>query len=180
MYFLQFSCVLLQTSHRSTIWILTIEYKFSLIQPTWKYVFNSLGSQLANSYPDLANRLSKYLHVNYIIIFNIWMWILKISLYCFTCCDHMHIVYHIYQSLQHLFQPVLSILKSVIFRILWKHVRVQGVSSHDTKPDFRVGLLWLLRMWTLQVAQLGGLATHLNHPQILPQAMIMFQWLLRT
>ena len=34
-------------------------------------------------------------------------------------------------------------------------------------------------MWTLKVAQLEGAVTHLSHPQILPQAMTVCQWLLK-
>ena len=62
---------------------------------------------------------------------------------------------------------------------LWKHVRIQGESSHNTKPDSRVGLLWILRMWTLPGAQLGGAVTPFSHPQILPQALTVCQWLQR-
>jgi len=51
--------------------------------------------------------------------------------------------------------------------------------SNNTRSDSRLGLLWILRMWTLLGAQLGGVATPLSHPQILPQAMTMCQWLLR-
>ena len=37
----------------------------------------------------------------------------------------------------------------------------------------------LLRMCPLPGAQLGGVVTPLSHPQILPQAMTVCQWLLR-
>ena len=36
-----------------------------------------------------------------------------------------------------------------------------------------------LKIWALSGAQLGGVATPLSHPRILPQAMTMCQWLLR-
>ena len=81
-----------------------------------------------------------------------------------------------------LFQLVWSFFKFVASRIhwtLWKHVRAQEESSHSTRSDSRVGLLWILRMWTLPGAQQGGAVTPLSHPQILPQAMTVCQWMLR-
>ena len=72
-----------------------------------------------------------------------------------------------------------KIFASRIHWTLWKHVRVQGESSHSTRPDSRVDLLWMHSLWTLLHAQLEGVITHLSHPQILPQAMIVCQWLLR-
>ena len=81
-----------------------------------------------------------------------------------------------------LFQLVWSLFYFVPSRIhwtLWKHVRAQDQSSHSTRSDFRVGLLWIVRMWTLLGAKMGGAVTPFSHPQILPQAMTVCQWLQR-
>ena len=56
-----------------------------------------------------------------------------------------------------------------------QHVEALVGTSHSTRSVSRLGLLWLLRMWTLPGAQLGGVTTPLSHPQILPQAMTLCQ-----
>ena len=60
-----------------------------------------------------------------------------------------------------------------------RHVQAQVETSHSTRSVSGLGLLCLLRMWTLIDVQLGGVATPSCHPQIFPQAMTVFQWLLR-
>ena len=68
------------------------------------------------------------------------------------------------------------------YRILWtkgKHVKAQLGTSDSTSSVSWWDLLWLLRMWALPGAQLGGVVTPLSHPQLLPQVMTVCQWLLR-
>ena len=60
-----------------------------------------------------------------------------------------------------------------------RHVQAHVGTSHSTRSGFTYSIWPLLRMWALLSALLGGVATPLNHPQILPQAMIVCQWLLR-
>ena len=104
------------------------------------------------------------------------MWILRVTtwLYCFLS-DAVDA--YIYQSLQPWFYHLSVASRSNWTQ--WKHVKAQGESSHSTRPDFTVGLLWILTMLILPGAQLGSVVTHLNHPQILPQAMTMCLLLLR-
>ena len=53
-------------------------------------------------------------------------------------------------------------------------------TSHSTGSDSRLGLLlWIRRMCPLLGAPLGDVVIPLSHPQILPQAMTVCQWLLR-
>ena len=64
-------------------------------------------------------------------------------------------------------------------RIQGKHVQAKVETSYSTRSVSTLGLLWLLETWTLLSALVGGVATPLNHPQILPQVMTVCQWLLR-
>ena len=64
------------------------------------------------------------------------------------------------------------------YRTQWNHyVRAQLETSNSTRSVSRLSLLRLIRIWTLPGAQLGGVATLLSHPQILPQVMTVCQWL---
>ena len=157
----------LQTSHRGT------ELQLSLISLTCKQVFNSLGSQQANSYSDMESCLLEHLCYNNCFVtwcdYHNFMYVLFAFNCCiypeFSKCSSWHMMYvHIYQSLHiHLFSILLFVATSTQCT-LWKRVRIQGKSLHSTRSDFRVGLLWILRMWTSQDAMLGGAATYLSHP----------------
>ena len=85
----------------------------------------------------------------------------------------------------HLNTPILgvqvniSIVVFLLCRIQGTRVQAKVGELLSTRSDSWLSLLWLLRLWTLPGAQLEGVATSLSHPQILPQAMVVCQWLLR-
>ena len=106
----------------------------------------------------------------------------RLALFCETTVHVRTYSVHSYMNTYKLSFRSVNLFGISPYRIQWtqgQHVEALEGSSHSTRSVSRLGLLWLLRMWTLPGAQLGGVTTPLSHPQILPQAMTVCQWLLR-